>query len=170
MFLKKFILYHLYTITKGDGRMRKSNRKSHMKKFTGITLASAICFSSLYVFGTNVIAAENINHSTINQSIKAENMSIKQLQDAIQQKNDPFINQVKIFINKHFKESEFLWEKVSKQLKLDIIDLLLGNEKDYSKKVDAGLKNHFKEVPDLLKMASPGFVRDLIKLLNYLPE
>ncbi len=32
-------------------------------------------------------------------------------------KNDPFINQVKIFINKHFQESEFLWGKVSNPLK-----------------------------------------------------
>lgn len=136
----------------------------------GITLASVICFGGLTVFGTSAIAAENTDYVNLNQTIKAEDMSIKQVQDAIQQKNDPFINQVKIFINKHFKESEFLWGKVSKQLKMDIVDLLLGNEQDYSMKVDAGLKNHFKEVPALLKMASPGFVKDLIKLLDYLPE
>lgn len=77
---------------------------------------------------------------------------------------------MKIFINKHFQESEFLWGKVSNQLKTDIVDLLVGDEKDYYKKVDAELKNHCKEVPALLKLASPGFVKDWIKLLDYLPE
>ena len=63
-----------------------------------------------------------------------------------------------------------MWGKVSNSLKTDIVDLLLGDEKDYSKKVDAGLKNHFKEVPTLLKFSSPAFFKDLIKLLDYLPE
>ncbi|WP_265619972.1 hypothetical protein [Bacillus paramycoides] len=36
--------------------------------------------------------------------VKAEDISIKQFQEVIQQKNNPFINQVKIFINKHFQE------------------------------------------------------------------
>ncbi|HFK1711701.1 MULTISPECIES: hypothetical protein [Bacillus] len=150
--------------------MKRFNHNLDIKKLTGIALASAIGFSGLGVLGTSVSAAENTNYVTVNQGIKAEDMSMRQLQDAVQQKNDPFINQVKIFINKHFQESEFLWGKVSKQLKIDIVDLLVGNEKDYSKKVDAGLKNHFKEVPALLKLASPGFVKDLIKLLDYLPE
>ncbi|PFN13056.1 hypothetical protein COJ72_23990 [Bacillus cereus] len=136
----------------------------------GITLTSAIGFSGLGILGTSVHASENTNDVTINQMVKVEDMSIKQLQEAIQQKKDPFINQVKIFINKHFQEAEFLWGKVSNQLKTDIVDLLIGDEKDYSKKVDAGLKNHFKEVPALLKLASPGFLKDLIKLLDYLPE
>ncbi|KFN01228.1 hypothetical protein [Bacillus clarus] len=50
------------------------------------------------------------------------------------------------------------------------VDFLLEDEKDYSRKVDTGLRNHFKEVPVLLKSASLAFVRDLMKLLNYLPE
>ncbi|MGE8055840.1 hypothetical protein ACQKOD_18195 [Bacillus mycoides] len=150
--------------------MKQINHSVIMKKFIGITLASAIGFSGLGFLGTSVHASEDTNDVAINQMVKAEDMSIKQLQEAIQQKNDPFINQVKIFINKHFQEAEFLWGKVSNQLKTTIVDLLIGDEKDYSNKVDTGLKNHFKEVPALLKLASPGFVKDLIKLLDYLPE
>lgn len=150
--------------------MKQINCSVIMKKFMGVTLASAIGFSGFGIWGTSVHAEEHTNDIAINQMVKAEDMSIKQLQEAIQQKNDPFINQVKIFINKHFQEAEFLWGKISNQLKTTIVDLLIGDEKDYSKKVDAGLKNHFKEVPAVLKLASPGFVKDLIKLLNYLPE
>ncbi|MEC5306451.1 hypothetical protein [Bacillus thuringiensis] len=150
--------------------MKQFNHSVIMKKFVGVTLASTIGFSGLGVFGTSVHAAEYTNDVAINQLVKVEDMSLKQLQEAIQQKNDPFINQVKIFINKHFQEAEFLWGKVSNPLKTTIVDLLIGDEKDYSKKVDAGLKNHFKEVPALLKFASPGFLKDLIKLLDYLPE
>ncbi|MED2040103.1 hypothetical protein P4V58_23640 [Bacillus wiedmannii] len=150
--------------------MKRFNHSVIMKKFMGITLASAIGFSGFGVCETSVHAAKPTNNVVINQMVKVEDMSIKQLQEAIQQKNDPFINQVKIFINKHFQEAEFLWGKVSNQLKTTIVDLLIGDEKDYSKKVDAGLKNHFKEVPALLKLASPGFLKDLIKLLDYLPE
>ncbi|HDR6318673.1 TPA: hypothetical protein QCU53_005547 [Bacillus thuringiensis] len=149
--------------------MKKINHSVIMKRFMGITLASAIGFSGLGVFGLSVHASEDTNDVAINQMVKVEDMSIKQLQEAIQQKNDPFINQVKIFINKHFQEAEFLWGKVSNQLKTNIVDLLIGDEKDYSKKVTAVLKNHFKEVPTFLKLVSPGFVKDLIKLLNYLP-
>ncbi|PGS77494.1 hypothetical protein COC69_19725 [Bacillus cereus] len=150
--------------------MKRFNQSVIMKKFAGVTLASAISFSGFGVFGTSVYAAEYTNDVAINQLLKVEDMSLKQLQEAIQQKNDPFINQVKIFINKHFQEAEFLWGKVSNPLKTTIVDLLLGDEKDYSKKIDAGLKKHFKEVPALLKFASPGFLKDLIKLLDYLPE
>ncbi|WP_242311779.1 MULTISPECIES: hypothetical protein [Bacillus cereus group] len=147
--------------------MKRFSHSVIMKKIVGVTLASAIGFS---VFGTSAHAAEYTNDVVINQLVKVEDMSLKQLQEAIQQKNDPFINQVKIFINKHFQEAEFLWGKVSNPLKTTIVDLLVGDEKDYSKKVDAGLKNHFKEVPALLKFSSPGFLKDLIKLLDYLPE
>ncbi|PFQ61265.1 hypothetical protein [Bacillus thuringiensis] len=150
--------------------MKQFNHSVIMKKFVGVTLASAICFSGFGAFGTSVHAAEYTNNIAINQLVKVEDMSLKQLQEAIQQKNDPFINQVKVFINKHFQEAEFLWGKVSNSLKTTIVDLLIGDEKDYSKKVDAGLKNHFKEVPALFKFASPGFLKDLIKLLDYLPE
>ncbi|MED2765820.1 hypothetical protein P4283_28015 [Bacillus thuringiensis] len=150
--------------------MGNLNREFKMHKLTGIALASLIGFGSMGVFSTGVSASENKNHVTVNHTVQAEDMSLKQLQDAIQQKNNLFINQVKIFINKHFRESELLWGKISKQLKLDIIDLLVGSEKDYSKKIDAGLKNHFTEVPALLRLASPGFVKDLYKLLDYLPE
>ncbi|OQR53389.1 hypothetical protein [Bacillus sp. CDB3] len=146
--------------------MKRSNRKLNMKKGTVIALASAISFSSLGVLGVSVHAVENTNNVTI----KAEDMSIKQLRNAIQQKNDPFINQVKIFIDKHFQESEFLWGKVSKKLKINIVDLLVGNEEEYSKKVDAIRKNHLKEATALLLFASPEFVKDLIKLLDYLPK
>ncbi|EXY05173.1 MULTISPECIES: hypothetical protein [Bacillus cereus group] len=150
--------------------MKRFNHSVIMKKFMGVTLASAIGFSGFGILGTSVHAAEYTNDVALNQMVKAEDMSIKQLQEAIQQKNDPFINQVKIFINKHFQEAEFLWGKVSNSLKTTIVDLLIGDEKDYSKKIDAALKNHFKEVPALLKLGSPGFVKDLIKLLNYLPR
>ncbi|HDR4351021.1 TPA: hypothetical protein QCP51_005876, partial [Bacillus cereus] len=54
-------------------------------------------------------------------------------------KNDPFINQVKIFITNHFEESEFLWGKVSSSLKEDIVDLLTGDKKDYSAKISKAL-------------------------------
>ncbi|MGU3443241.1 hypothetical protein ACLBXI_25655 [Bacillus cereus] len=150
--------------------MKQCNHSIIMKKFMSITLASTIGFSGLGVLGTSVHAAEHTDDVAINQMVKAEEMSMKQLQKAIQQKNDPFINQVKIFINKHFQEAEFLWGKVSNPLKADIVDLLIGEKKDYSKKVKAGLKNHLKEVPTLLKLASLGFTKDLIKLLDYLPE
>ncbi|PGM61810.1 hypothetical protein CN952_29180 [Bacillus cereus] len=150
--------------------MKRFNYSVTMNKFMDITLASAIGFSGFGVFGTSVQAAEYTNDVAINQLVKVEDMSLKQLQEVIQQKNDPFINQVKVFINKHFQEAEFLWGKVSNPLKITIVDLLIGDEKDYSKKVDAGLKNHFKEVPALLEFASPGFLKDLIKLLDYLPE
>ncbi|HDX9707862.1 TPA: hypothetical protein ROY17_005662 [Bacillus thuringiensis] len=150
--------------------MWKSNQKFKVNRFKSIAIASVISFGSIGIWGSSVHAADDTNYAAIHHTVKAEDISLKQLQDTIKQKNDPFINQVKIFINKHFQESEFLWGKVSKQLKLDIIDLLVGNEKDYSKKIDAGLKNHFKEVPNLLKLASPGFIKDLYKLLDYLPE
>ncbi|PGS79358.1 hypothetical protein COC69_12460 [Bacillus cereus] len=150
--------------------MKKFYQKLVFKKLTGIALVGAIGFGSLGFLGTSVHAAENTNYTNVNQMVTAENISIKQLQAAIQQKNDPFINQVKIFINKHFKEAEFLWGKASTQLKIDIVDLLLGDKKDYSKKVDARLKKHVKEVPALLKLASPEFTKDLIKLLDYLPN
>lgn len=146
--------------------MKRSNRKLNMRKLTGIALASAISFSSLGVLGISVHAVENTN----NVAIKAEDMSIEQLRRAIQQKDDPFINQVKIFIDKHFQESEFLWRKVSKQLKINIVDLLVGNEKEYSKKVDAIRKNHWAEATAVLLLASPEFVKDLLKLLDYLPK
>ncbi|PGS78014.1 hypothetical protein COC69_17195 [Bacillus cereus] len=153
--------------------MKHSNQKLNIKKITGIALVSAIGFTSLGALGTktsSVYAAEPTYDIAATQTIKAEDMSIKQLQDAIQQKNDPFINQVKIFIDKHFQKSELLWEKVSKQLKIDLIDLLLGNEKDYSKKIDDALAKHVKEVPTLLDVASLEFIKDLILLLDYLPE
>ncbi|HGA1022462.1 TPA: hypothetical protein ACIQN7_002807 [Bacillus cereus] len=147
--------------------MRQFNHSVIMKRFMGITIASTIGLSGV---GTSAHAAEHTNNVAINEIAKVDYMSMKQLQEAIQHKNDPFINQVKIFISKHFQEAEFLWGKVSNSLKTDIVDLLLGDEKDYSKKVDAGLKNHFKEVPTLLKFSSPAFFKDLIKLLDYLPE
>ncbi len=59
-------------------------------------------------------------------------ITIAQLQDAIQHKNDSFINQVKIFIDKHKAESVYLWGKVSTSLKNDIVDLLTGDKKQYS--------------------------------------
>ncbi|PGS68370.1 hypothetical protein COC69_26865 [Bacillus cereus] len=146
-------------------------KQSNFKKLTGIALAGAIGFTSLGALGTSsVFAAEPTHDITAIQTIKAEDMSIKQLQDAIQQKNDPFINQVKLFINKHFQKSEFLWGKVSNQLKIDIVDLLLGEKKDYSRKIDAALANHVKEVPALLGIANLEFIKDLILLLDYLPE
>ncbi|PGS76894.1 hypothetical protein COC69_20960 [Bacillus cereus] len=150
--------------------MKKFHSKSLIKKCTGIALAAGIGLGALGAFDTSVHAAEKTNYVMTNEIMQAEKMSMKQLQGAIQQKNDPFINQVKVFINKYFSESEFLWGKISDQLKIDIVDLLVGNKKDYSKKVDAGLKNHFKEVPAILKLATPGFKKDLIKLLDYLPN
>ncbi|MGY1423378.1 hypothetical protein [Bacillus cereus] len=63
-----------------------------MKRFMGITLASAIGFSGLGVFDTSFHASVNTNDVAINQMVKVEDMSIKQLQEATQQKNDPFIN------------------------------------------------------------------------------
>lgn len=60
--------------------------------------------------------------------------------------------------------------RVSTALKSDIVDLLTGNQKDYSTKINKILINHYREVPSLLKEASPQFKREIIKLLNYLPR
>nr|WP_238439331.1 hypothetical protein [Bacillus cereus]QHV08243.1 hypothetical protein C1N82_34180 [Bacillus cereus] len=51
-----------------------------------------------------------------------------------------------------------------------IVDILTGDEKDYSTKINKGLINYLKEVPSLLKQASPKFKRDILQLLNYLPR
>ncbi|HDR6822431.1 hypothetical protein [Bacillus thuringiensis] len=144
--------------------------KSIVKKCTSIALTGVIGISGLGIFATNVGAAENISHVKVSIMSQNQEMTISQLQDAIQQKNDPFINQVKIFINKHFEESEYLWGRVSTALKNDIVDLLTGNQKDYSTKINKVLINHYREVPSLLKEASPQFKREIIKLLNYLPR
>ncbi|HDX9708042.1 TPA: hypothetical protein ROY17_005864 [Bacillus thuringiensis] len=146
------------------------NQKLEVKKLKYIVLASIISFSGFSVVGTRVSAAENVNDVNINQSIQVEDMTIKQLQDAIQHKQDPFIDGVKIIINTHFNELEFLWKSTSTSLKTDIINLLLGDEKEYSKKTDAGLKKHFNEISILFKSASPVLQLDLIKLLEYLPK
>ncbi|MGU3443921.1 hypothetical protein ACLBXI_29915 [Bacillus cereus] len=50
------------------------------KKLKNIVLASIIGFS---IAGTSVSVAENTNDINMHQSIKAEDMSIKQLQDAL---------------------------------------------------------------------------------------
>ncbi|MGN4787801.1 hypothetical protein [Bacillus cereus group sp. MYBK209-1] len=144
--------------------------KFMVKQCTNLALASVIGISGLGILGTSVSAAENVSHVNAKQVSQNQVMTIPQLQDAIQQKNDPFINQVKIFITNHFEESEFLWGKVSSSLKEDIVDLLTGDEKDYSAKISKALINHFMEVPFLPKQASPEFKRELIRLLNYLPR
>ncbi|WP_144489931.1 hypothetical protein [Bacillus thuringiensis] len=148
--------------------MNARKPKSFVKQCTGIALASMIGCSGIGVFATNVSAAENANPAPMHQSLQVEMMTITQLQDAIQYKNDPFINQVKIFIDKHKTESEFLWEKVSTSLKNDIVDLLTGDKKDYSNRINKTLVKHFREVPKLLKLASPEFKKEIIQLLKYL--
>lgn len=139
-------------------------------KLKNIVLASIIGFSGVGIAGTSVSAAKNTNNVNMHQSIKAEDMSIKQLQDAIQPKQDPFIDNVKILIDIHFNELEPLWKSTSMPLKEDIVNLLLGDEKEYSPKVDAGLKKHFNEISVLFKSANPVLQLDLIKLLEYLPK
>jgi len=148
--------------------MNARKPKSFVKQCTGIALASMIGCSGIGVCATNVSAAENANPAPMYQSLQAEVMTITQLQDAIQHKNDPFINQVKIFIDKHKTESEFLWGKVSTSLKNDIVDLLTGDKKHYSNKINKALVKHFREVPKLLKLASPEFKKEIIQLLKYL--
>ncbi|MFL1673181.1 hypothetical protein [Paenibacillus dendritiformis] len=148
--------------------MKTKRPKSLVKKCTGIALASVIGFSSLGVFATSVSAAENKNQVNVNQSLKAEEITITQLRVTIQHKDDPFINHVKIFIDKHLEESEFLWGKVSNSLKRDIVDLLTGDKKDYSYKVSRALIVHFLEVPSLLKSSSAEFKKEILQLLKYL--
>lgn len=148
--------------------MKTRRPKSLLKQCTGIALAGVIGFSALGVFATSVSAAENTKHVYVNQSLKAEEMTVAQLRDAIQHKDDPFINQVKIFIDKHLEESEFLWGKVSHSLKRDIVDLLQGDKKDYSNKISRALLKHFREVPFLLKQSSAEFKKEIIQLLKYL--
>ncbi|EJQ97470.1 hypothetical protein II5_05951 [Bacillus cereus MSX-A1] len=114
--------------------MNARKPKSFVKQCTGIALASMVGCSGIGVFATNVSAAETANPAPMNQSLQVEVITIAQLQDAIQHKNDPFINQVKIFIDKHKAESEFLWGKVSTSLKNCIIDLFTGDQKQYSNK------------------------------------
>ncbi|ETE96076.1 hypothetical protein FNE58_13630 [Bacillus thuringiensis] len=150
--------------------MKVIKSKSLVKQCTSIALAGVIGVSGLGAFGSSISAAENISHVKEKQVTQNYDISISQLQDAIQQKNDPFINQVKIFINKHFQESEFLWGKVSNPLKKDIVDILTGDKKDYSTKINKALINHFREVPSLLKQATPKFKREILQLLNYLPR
>ncbi|AMR88610.1 hypothetical protein P4388_10980 [Bacillus thuringiensis] len=150
--------------------MKVIQTKSLVKRCTSIALAGVIGVSGLGAFGTSVSADENVSHVKANQVIQNQDMTISQLQDAIQQKNDPFINQVKIFINKHFQESEFLWGKVSNSLKKDIVDILTGDEKDYSAKINKALINYYREVPSLLRQATPKFKREILQLLNYLPR
>ncbi|PGQ57301.1 hypothetical protein [Bacillus cereus] len=150
--------------------MKVIQTKSLVKRCTSIALAGVIGVSGLGAFGTSVSADENVSHVKANQVSQNQDMTISQLQDAIQQKNDPFINQVKIFINKHFQESEFLWGKVSNSLKKDIVDILTGDEKDYSAKINKALINYFREVPSLLRQATPQFKREILQLLNYLPR
>ncbi|MCY7522410.1 hypothetical protein MH216_21895, partial [Paenibacillus larvae] len=77
-------------------------------------------------------------------------------------------NHVRIFIDKHLEESEFLWGKVSDSLKRDIVDLLTGDKKDYFYKVNRALIVHFIEVPSLLKSSSAEFNKEILQLLNYL--
>ncbi|MEE2015667.1 hypothetical protein P4V61_27400 [Bacillus thuringiensis] len=150
--------------------MKVIQTKSLVKRCTSIALAGVIGVSGLGAFGTSVSAAENVSHVKANQVIQNQDMTISQLQDAIQQKNDPFINQVKIFINKHFEESEYLWGRVSNSLKKDIVDILTGDEKDYSAKINKALINYYREVPSLLRQATPKFKREILQLLNYLPR
>lgn len=78
--------------------MNARKPKSFVKQCTGIALASMIGCSGIGVFATNVSAAENANPAPMYQSLQAEVMTITQLQDAIQHKNDPFINQVKYLL------------------------------------------------------------------------
>ncbi|PDY58785.1 hypothetical protein COM88_29550, partial [Bacillus cereus] len=70
--------------------MKARKPKSFVKQCTGIALASMIGCSGIGVFATSVSAAENTNPAPMNQSLQAEVMTITQLQDAIQHKNDPF--------------------------------------------------------------------------------
>ncbi|PGS60697.1 hypothetical protein COC69_33230 [Bacillus cereus] len=140
------------------------------KKLKNIVLASIIGFSGFSIAGTSVSAAENTNDVNMHQPIKAEDMSIKQLQDALQHKQDPFIDNVKILIDIHFNELELLWKSTSTPLKEDLVNLLLGSEKEYYQKVDAGLRKHFNEISVLFKSTSPVLQLDLIKILEYLPK
>ena len=57
---------------------------------------------------------------------------------------------------------------MSTSLKNDIVDLLTGDKKNYSNKINRALVKHFREVPKLLKLASPEFKKEIIQLLNYL--
>ncbi|AJQ62524.1 hypothetical protein BTT_61830 (plasmid) [Bacillus thuringiensis serovar morrisoni str. 4AA1] len=148
--------------------MKARKPKSFVKQCTGIALASLIGCSGLGVFATSVNAAENTNQVTMNPSLQAENMTITQLQNAIQHKDDSFIIHVKIFIDKHKEESEVLWGKVSSSLKKDIVNILTGEKKDYSTKINRALVRHFREVPSLLKLATPEFKKEIIQLLKYL--
>ncbi len=148
--------------------MKARKPKSFVKQCTGIALAGMIGCSGLGVFATSASAAENMNQVTLNPSLQAEEMTITQLQSAIQHKDDPFINQVKIFIDKHNQESEVLWGKVSTSLKKDIVNILTGDKKDYSTKINRALVRHFREVPTLLRLASPEFKTEIIQLLKYL--
>ncbi|MEC3022075.1 hypothetical protein P9Z80_33560, partial [Bacillus cereus] len=68
------------------------------------------------------------------------------------------------------QESEFVWGKVSNSLKKDLVDILTGDEKDYSAKINKALINYYREVPSLLRQATPKFKREILQLLNYLPR
>ncbi|MEV3098955.1 hypothetical protein ABNE14_19725 [Paenibacillus larvae] len=148
--------------------MKTKRPKSLVKKCGGIALASVIGFSTFGIFAASASAAENTKQVYANQSLKAEEMTITQLRNTFQHKDDPFINHVRIFIDKHLEESEFLWGKVSDSLKRDIVDLLTGDKKDYFYKVNRALIVHFIEVPSLLKSSSAEFNKEILQLLNYL--
>ncbi len=143
--------------------MKARKPKSFVKQCTGIALASMIGCSGIGVFATSVSAAENTNPAPMNQSLQAEVMTITQLQDAIQHKNDPFINQVKnLLINTRqnqnfYGESEYFIEKRHCRL-------THRGQKNYSNKINRALVKHFREVPKLLKLASPEFKK---KLFSY---
>ncbi len=66
--------------------MKVIKSKSLVKQCTSIALAGVIGVSGLGAFGSSISAAENISHVKEKQVTQNYDISISQLQDAIQQK------------------------------------------------------------------------------------
>ncbi|MGX5634325.1 hypothetical protein [Bacillus thuringiensis] len=170
--------------------MKQFNQKLNIKKLTGIALASAIGFSSFGALETNVYAAERTPDRAAIQTLTTEDMSLKQLQDALQHKHYPYLNNIKLFIDRHFNELEILWQSASEPfitpwpstgepLKTALINFLLGDlgdEQKYYKGMHDIIVNHDLEFYVIINKAnnkatlSEAFKLDFSKLITSLAD
>ncbi|MGN4669636.1 hypothetical protein ACTFRP_29030 [Bacillus cereus group sp. MYBK234-1] len=170
--------------------MKQFNKKLTIKKLTGLALASAIGFNSFGALETNVYAAEHTHDRATSQTIKTEDMSLKQLQDALQYKHYPYLNNIKLFIDRHFNELEILWQTASEPfitpwqtasepLKTALVNFLLGDlgdEKKYYKGMYDIMASHDLEFYVIINKAnnkatlSEAFKLDLSKLITGLAD
>ncbi len=92
--------------------MKVIKSKSLVKQYTSIALVGVIGISGLGAFGTSLSATKNASHVKVNSISQNQEMTIPQLQDAIQQKMPLLLIKLKFLLISILKNQSFCGEKL----------------------------------------------------------